>query len=381
MISPHYETSRSIVDVDMDKPFIITASEHQIVFQDYKDLSKEFQCLNIYNDDGIWRTEAFGPIREIDVNRITKYWEKYIPVKAFINDHLFAVSYECKWMIGYTNLKIWSSVTRELIWDDYIFGLSDILLDKKMSRLILIQERIIELLKFEGNKLISRKRNYNDSPICKSYPHNGVIAKMCSPFVVLWEPFCSTNKLHHWKIDLEEENISKYKVIVDFNYFSNASHPSLINEIKIRDGTFVNGLYIIVYERFTAGRNTHLLVTNEEGNLCNKMLLFQGSYLTNCRIFVNDYRLILKVWRYIYDEIVMFDLSDLNQFHEENNLAHSKFENFKTKNLSYRIYDHYYSEGGKDYGYIVTNSSIIRIAVIGHDYQVEKFQLNFLPED
>ena len=93
MISPHYETSRSIVDVDMDKPFIITASEHQIVFQDYKDLSKEFQCLNIYNDDGIWRTEAFGPIREIDVNRITKYWEKYIPVKAFINDHLFAVSY------------------------------------------------------------------------------------------------------------------------------------------------------------------------------------------------------------------------------------------------------------------------------------------------
>ena len=160
MISPHYETSRSIVDVDMDKPFIITASEHQIVFQDYKDLSKEFQCLNIYNDDGIWRTEAFGPIREIDVNRITKYWEKYIPVKAFINDHLFAVSYECKWMIGYTNLKIWSSVTRELIWDDYIFGLSDILLDKKMSRLILIQERIIELLKFEGNKLISRKRNF-----------------------------------------------------------------------------------------------------------------------------------------------------------------------------------------------------------------------------
>lgn len=383
---PKFEVRNDIIDVQSSKPFVVTSTENYIVFQDYDKLDNEFQSLKIYsqnNEADIWTTETFGPIKEDDLKRKNKYWKKYVRVKALINDEILAISYECANLEGNNNLKVWSNISRKLIFDEYILSLSDILLDEGNSRIILIKERSIEVLKFDGNSLLRRKSCPNESLIRKKYPHNGVTSRVVAPNVVLWEPFCSTNKLHHWKMDLITDDIKMYRFIVDFNRFSTRGHLSILDEVMIKDGTFLNNMYIIVFERVRAGRHTYLHITNEEGVVFTKMLLFEGAYLTNCRIFVNEYRLILKAFRYIYEEVLMFDwkyLQKEEQTLDSRGFDHWNFGEFKTKNLSYRIYDHYYPEGGQNYGFSVTNTSIIRVSVIGDNYKMEKMNLNFLPD-
>ena len=351
MEDTQYVKTQEVLNVDESAPFVRAATEDYVVVQNFANLDVS-QHLSVYQlkTKDVWRTEKLGP----NGHRFTQWTH----LKVHINKEILAVCYKSKDSPGQYTVKVWSTSSHELIMEENILGFCDSLFETSKSMLILFQTTKVEVLAFNTERLVSRQRCDNELPLFEwLLTIKG--SKNCFPYILYWQRSDIATQMFVWNLDVEENKVETHLHLGHF-------------PVTAADALYVSSCFIVVE---AGGKG--IVVINEDGGIVRKLNL--GSF-GNCRILFNQNRLFAKTYRMTYEDYVL--MCDLREIVKNSGpgFFYKLMDDIKFEKLVYDVPE----AGGDDYGFVISNTFIYRVAVVSDgvgNWSVMMRKLNFLLAD
>ena len=321
-------------------------------------LNKEFQYLSVYDiqDQDFWTSDIFGPIKEIVTPVFERSWSSHIALRIHINSDVLIVIFENKRIIGYNTIKVWSMKYRRLTMDENFEGYSNSILYSSKSKLVLFQIDKVQIFTFNEEKLVGRECFNSGIILKKQSSGRGSNCRINFPYVLFWQSssisFRETEMIV-WK--LENEEMSHHVYHNHFNTFAR------IEDFYVKDAALISSFFILLSQCMFMSRLTIIKVVNENGTILKTVSI--GNYLANTSFLFNERKLFVKMMKVGKKEVLMYDLKEL--LSQSQYQVKSKFmQDLKLSKEVYLYDQKFFPEGGKDSGFVVTDSYISRVSVV-----------------
>ena len=362
-VDPRYDVSSDFLHVNLDKPFVIKATDKFVVAQEYNNMHVNQQQFRVYNLDtnDVWTTPTIGPTMPVEVPRYQRLWKDYIRVQVFINQDVMAVIFANREKKGYHKLIVWSSVSHRKVYEASMGNYCGALFYEEKSVLVVFQVNKLEVLMFSDKAFLSRHSCVNEINLKKPKVAEADNYNISSPYLLFWQSTVSETRLFMWKYHDLEMELKHYKAYLTFKRFANIDSDN-----HLKDALYVSNHFLLLTHTHVLPRGTTLKVLNENGIILKQIVL--GRYLANSGLLYNDRKLFVKAFRFVYEELMMFDFKELIQDPlDGREVFHKEMDDLRLRNMAYHYYQHYHPEGGRESGFVVNKHFLAKAAVVTDD--------------
>ena len=133
-----------------------------------------------------------------------------------------------------------------------------------------------------------------------------------------------------------------------------------------RDVVYVSSNFLVLSQCLERRRDSVLRVVTESSQILRTFEI--GSYFTNLGLVhdgSNGRRLLVKMFNLRFEQVLMFDIDDMcDRTKPDLQMKFHHLRSLKVKNLAYDYFRHYFQEGGRDSGYVITKTYVSSYKVI-----------------
>ena len=355
-VDPKYVQSSEFLPLNLQKPFIIKATDKFVVVQEYNNLHQNDQQFFVFDLENkhVWTTPIIGPAAPVDVQRYHRLWKDYIRVQVFVNQDVFCIIFGNREKKNYYKLMVWSSVTHKKIYDATIGNYCGALFFEDKSTLVVFQANKLETLIFGDKAFISRHSCVNSTPLKKPKIGAADNYNISAPYLLFWQSTTMETRLYMWIYDDLKLELKQFRSYQNFKQFANIEV-----QYQLMDALYLSDRFVLLTHTHNLPRITNLKIVNDNGTTIQQIAI--GRYLANTGLLYNERKLFVKTFKFVNEVMMMFDLKELFDVPLGTEVTYNEINDLKLKNMAYLYYQHYHPEGGRESGCIMNKNFIGKI--------------------